>query len=60
MCTDGWVKVLNASRNALTSVSEILNLVELRALILNSEFPISTTYLGRECSQIWAQGNLEL
>lgn len=37
-----WMKVLNASRNALTSVSEISTLVELRALILNSEFPFYT------------------
>lgn len=48
-CTDDWVEVLNASRNAITSVSEISSLVELRALILNSEFPYFLTYAGHCC-----------
>ena len=48
-CTDGLVEVLNASRNAVTSVSEISSLVELRALILNSEFPYSMVYADTVC-----------
>lgn len=35
--TNCLVEVLNASNNSITSVSEISSLVELRALILNSE-----------------------
>lgn len=38
-CIVGWVEVLNGSRNAITSVSEVSSLVNLRALILNSKLP---------------------
>lgn len=33
-----WVEVLNGSRNAISSVSEVSSLVNLRALILNSMY----------------------
>jgi len=49
-CTDVWVEVLNASRNAITSVSEISSLVELRALILNSEFTYSVPMASYRCA----------
>lgn len=38
-CIVGRVEVLNGSRNAITSVSEVSSLVNLRALILNSKLP---------------------
>lgn len=51
----GWVEVLNGSRNAITSVSEVSSLVNLRALILNSKLPslvVSSPAFATICSTI--------